>query len=242
MKTAIITGASIGIGRAVSIEMAKAGFIVFLVARRVEELQKTKSLVEEAGGKAEVFPADLSRPESVRELIANIKSKTESVDVIANIAGIWHGESEVFAGKDYEAFDPQVVIDTFNVGTIAPALLVHGLLPLMHAESKVINLSGTFENGAKGWLPYYVSKRAIEDLTVGLSQELEDQDIQVNCISPSDTGTESYAKYFPQYMEDAIDPVEIAKKFVELSNPENKTTGKVIVMKKRSEPAERFHY
>ena len=69
----------------------------------------------------------------------------------------------------------------------------------MHAGSKIINISGTFESGAKGWLPYYVSKKAIENLTVGLSQELRDKQIQVNCISPSDTLTESYQKFFPEY-------------------------------------------
>lgn len=112
----------------------------------------------------------------------------------------------------------------------------------MGAGSKVINLSGTFENGGKGWLPYYVSKRALEDLTVGLAQELEDKNIQVNCISPSDTATTSYEKFFPEFMDEAIDPIKIAQKCVELSDPDNKTTGKVFVMKKDKSPLETFHY
>ena len=105
-----------------------------------------------------------------------------------------------------------------------------------------MNLSGTFENGAKGWLPYYVSKRAMEDFTVGLAEELKEKGIQVNCVSPSDTATESYARFFPQYMDEAINPKEIAKKFVELAGVQNKTTGKIIVMKKDKQPFEHFHY
>jgi NAD(P)-dependent dehydrogenase (short-subunit alcohol dehydrogenase family) len=127
------------------------------------------------------------------------------------------------------------------VGFVAPSILVHGLLNLMNKGSKIVNLSGTFENGAKGWLPYYSSKRALEDFSVGLSDELEEKDIQVNCVSPSDTATEQYSKYFPEYMAEAIDPLIIAKKIVELCDKNNKTTGKVFVMQKDKEPLEKFH-
>ncbi len=242
MKIAIVTGASTGIGRAVALELAKNNFETYLVARHQESLDETKKLIEEAGGQAQVFMADLSLSESVNHLIEEIKSKTQKVDLIANIAGIWHGKDDVYAGRDFETFDKKVILDTFGVGIITPFLLVHGLLPLMTSGGKVLNLSGTFENGGKGWLPYFVSKRAIEDFTVGLAQELENKDIQVNCISPSDTGTEAYAKFFPQYMSEAIEPGAISQKFVELANPQNKTTGKIIVMKKGMEPAEHFHY
>lgn len=242
MKTAVVTGGSTGIGRAVTLALSKVGFEVMLVARRVEELERTKKLIEEAGGKAWVFPADLSNVEDIQRLIEQIKNQVSSIDLIANIAGIWHGENDVYAGKDFDTFETDIIIKTFNVGTIAPALLIHGLLPFMKPGSKIINLSGTFENGGKGWIPYFASKRALEDLTVGLADELKDKDIQVNCVSPSDTATTSYAKFFPEYMDDAITPEKIAEKFVELSHPDNKTTGKVIVMKKGTDPLEHFHY
>ena len=162
-KFVIVTGASTGIGRATAIEFGKQGAIVALVARRIGNLEKTKQLVEEAGGKAEIFQSDLSDLASLDILIKSVISKTGSIDVLVNIAGIWHGKDEAYAGKDFENFDNKIITDTFNVGTIAPSLLVHGLLPSMPDGSFIINLSGTFENGAKGWLPYYVSKRAIED-------------------------------------------------------------------------------
>jgi len=148
----------------------------------------------------------------------------------------------VYSGCDFETFEQKIILDTFNVGTIAPALLVHGLLPIMKQKAKIINLSGTFENGGKGWIPYYVSKRAIEDLTIGLAQELQEKDIQVNCISPSDTATDAYKKYFPEYIEESVDPKEIAKLFVKLSLQESDTvSGKVFVVKKDEEVMEEFH-
>ena len=242
MKTAIVTGASTGIGQAVAIELSKNGFEVFLVARNEDGLQKTKQFIEKEGGKTQLFVADLSSVESINGLISSVKENTQHVDLIANIAGIWHGKKDVYAGKDFQTFDQQVILDTFTVGTIAPSLLVHGLLPLMYKGGKIINLSGTFENGGKGWLPYFVSKRSIEDFTVGLAQELDEKGIQVNCVSPSDTATDSYAKFFSEFMKDAVHPQEIAKKFAELSNPQNTTTGKIFVIKKGQEPLESFHY
>jgi len=241
-KIAVVTGASTGIGQAIALELAREGAFVYLVARSADRLNKTKQLIENVQGKAEILPADLSNLNGINQLITEVKQKTKQIYIIANIAGIWHGASEVYAEKDFETFDQKVVLDTYFVGLIAPTLLVHGLLPFMPTNSKIINLSGTFENGAKGWLPYYVSKKGIEDLTVGLAQELEDKKIQVNGISPSDTATEAYKHYFPQYIPDAIDPVEIAKFAVKLCTDSNITTGKIFVLKKDKEPFESFHY
>ncbi len=242
MKTAVVTGASTGIGREVSIVLSQHGFEIILVARRRDELEKTLQLIKEVKGLARIEVADLSSIQSINSLIASITSNTKHIDLIANIAGIWHGKEDVYAGKEFQSFNQKVILDTFNVGTIAPVLLIHGLLPLMNAGGKIINLSGTFEDGGKGWLPYYVSKRSIEDLTVGLSQELEDKGIQVNCISPSDTATEEYQRFFPQYATNANKPKDIALKFVELADEKNTDTGKIFVIKKGVETREAFHY
>jgi 3-oxoacyl-[acyl-carrier protein] reductase len=228
-KTAIVTGASTGIGRATAIELAKNGFEVFLVARREEALQETAKQIENLGGKSQIFVADLSSIDSVNKLISYIRSKTQKIDLLCNIAGIWHGKDETYAGKDLESFDQKTILDTYMVGFTAPTLLVHGLIDLLAGGGKVINLSGTFENGAKGWLPYYASKRAIEDLTIGLSEELKRVAIDVNCISPSDTATEEYKRFFPEDAASAQTPEDVAKAIVELI--EKQVTGKVFVIK-----------
>lgn len=148
----------------------------------------------------------------------------------------------MYAGKDFETFNQRVIVDTYFVGVVAPSLLAHAFIPLMPKGGTILNISGTFESGAKGWLPYYVSKRAIEDLTVGLAEELKEKGIQVNCISLSDTATEAYRKYFPQYINEAIEPEEIAKCAVYLcSSKADKITGKVFVMKKDKTPYEGYH-
>lgn len=241
-KYAVVTGASTGIGRAIAVQLAKQGAFTALTARTKPALEETKRLVEKNGGRADIIPCDLGNIYALGGLTETIQINTEQVDILVNVAGIWHGKNEVFANRDFEKFTPQTIIDTYMVGTVSPTLLAHAFIPLMPRGGKIINISGTFENGAKGWLPYYVSKRAIEDLTVGLAQELKDKNIQVNAISPSDTATEQYRKYFPQYIDEAMDPREIAKFAIQLCSSEfADVTGKVFVLKKGKQPFEGFH-
>lgn len=238
---AVVTGSSTGIGQAIALELAKQGSFIALVGRTEEKLLRTKSLIAKNGGQAEVFLGDLTNLDSLNALIAMIKQRTDHVDILVNVAGIWHGTDEVYAEKDFATFPQQVILDTYAVGLTAPTLLTHAFVPLMKNGGKILNISGTFENGAKGWLPYYVSKKAIEDLTIGLAEELRDKDIQVNAISPSDMATEAYQKYFPQDMDDAIYPSEIGKQVALLSSKDSTVTGKVFVMKKDKEPYEGYH-
>lgn len=241
-KTAIITGASTGIGRTIAITLADEGYKTVLVARTKTRLNETKRFVEEKKGRAEIHVADLSSIESINTLISDVKSTCQQIDVLVNVAGIWHGDNEVYAGKDFDTFPQKVIVETYSVGIIAPTLLSHAFIPQMPKGSRILNISGTFENGAKGWVPYFVSKKAIEDLTIGLSEELADKGILVNCISPSDTATDAYKKYFPQYFADAIEPDEIAKFAVYLCSEKTKDiTGKVFVLKKGMEPYEGYH-
>jgi NAD(P)-dependent dehydrogenase (short-subunit alcohol dehydrogenase family) len=241
-KYAIVTGASSGIGSSISLELSRGGYFVALVGRNQGKLTQLHGEIKEEGGESLVLIANLSDQDGVNKLIADIKLNTKQVDVLVNAAAIWHDENEVFAGRDFETFPQHIVNDTLMVGLMAPTLLCHALIPLMPKRGKIINISGTFENGGKGWLPYFVSKRGIEDLTLGLADELRDKDIQANCISPSDTATDVYKKYFPQYIEEAIEPEEIAKRVIKLCYPESdKITGKVFVMKKDQLITEKFH-
>ena len=236
-KVAIVTGASTGIGRSIAIEFARQGAIVGLVSRFVEGLNQTFKAVNKVGGKGEVFVLDLRENKAIQDLAKKIKNKWKKVDVLVNVAGVYHGKDKAYFGIGFADYSVDQILETFDVGITAPTLLSHQLLPLMGGGSKIINISGTFESGAKGWLPYYVSKKAIEDFTVGLSQELRDKQIQVNCISPSDTLTESYKKFFPEYAKEEIclKPEDVANLAVFLASEEaDHITGQIIVLKQKS--------
>lgn len=235
MKTAIITGASTGIGKAVAFKLSENGYRVLLIARTSKKLDQIMKEIESKGGKAEYYSVDLSNELNVKgflnEVTENCKAGNYSgIDAILNIAGIWHSDKEVFAGKDFDTFDEEVISDTYSVGFTAPSLIIHGLLPYMNEGAHIINLSGTFENGGKGWIPYYASKKALEDLTYGLADELKEKKIYVNGVSPSDTATEEYSKWFPEYAQDAVSPEKIADLF--LSILQSNKTGTIQVIKK----------
>ena len=238
-KFAIVTGASTGIGRAVAVELGKKGYMVGLVARRKEKMEETKKMVEKVGGVAEVFVYDLANVLQVTNLIQKVKEWTGRLDVLVYVAGVWHGEGEVYAGKEFATFDQKVILDTYAVGFTAPTLMVHGLLPIMGQGSVIVNLSGTFENGAKGWLPYFSSKPALEDFTLGLAEELKDKGIRANCVSPSDTATEEYKKYFPEDAKDANLVEDVARVIVEMI--ESGESGKFLGIKRGRSTFEAFH-
>lgn len=241
-KYAVVTGASSGIGGAIAFELSKSGYFVALVGRNQTRLNEIKTKIDAVGGGSRIFTADLNTFEGIKKLLAEIKTDTKQVDVLVNAAAIWHGENEVFAGRDFDTFPQSVVSDTMMVGLMAPTLLVHAFIPLMPPKSKIINISGEFHYGGKGWVPYFVSKRATEDLTLALADDLKDKDIQVNCISPSEVSTPAYKKYFPQYIEDSIAPEEVAKFATQLCSPESDSiTGKVFFMTKGQPVTEHFH-
>lgn len=241
-KYAVITGASSGVGGAISLALAQSGNFIALVGRNRERLDDIKAKIDSVGGSCKIFTADLNTFDGINKFISDIKADTKQIDVLVNAAAIWHGDNEVFAGRDFDTFQQSVVSDTIMVGLMAPTFLCHAFIPLMPPKSKIINISGTFEDGGKGWIPYFVSKRGLEDLTIGLADELKDRDIQVNCISPSDTATDVYKKYFPQFVKEANTPEDIANFTKQLCDSESdNVSGKVFIIKHGQPITEKFH-
>ncbi|MGH2485815.1 MAG: SDR family NAD(P)-dependent oxidoreductase, partial [Ktedonobacterales bacterium] len=123
-----------------------------------------------------------------------------------------------------------------DVGIMAPLLLARGFLPQMVSAQRghVINLSGTFGSGARGWIHYFVSKKALEHLTIGLADEVRAAKIQVNCISPADVATDAVIRFFPEDAASALQPddvVEIARWL--LSPAARHISGQIIEVRNR---------
>lgn len=226
-KLAIVTGASTGIGKATAIELSKVGFTPVLIARREDKLNDVKNEIEKLGNEAIIKVLDLNNFNEIE----NLKTLGK-VFALVNVAGVWHTEDKVLAGIDFEKFSQEEIINTLNIGIVAPMLLAKSIIPLMTGGGNIVNVSGTFENGAKGWVPYFVGKKAIESFTEGLAEDLFGRDIYVNCISPSDTSTEEYKRFFPQYIEDSISPEEVAKEIVKFCINVEKENGKIRIAKR----------
>mgnify|MGYP002682002392 CR=1 FL=1 len=234
-SSAIVTGASTGIGRAISCIIAAKGVRVCLVGRSETRLQETEHLIRKAGGEAVIAIADLMNRRDIERIVSYAANTIGRVDIVANIAGVWHDQDHAYAGIPLEDIPPDQIYEVFAVNILAPFHLTRLLLPEMkkRKRGKILNISGTFAHGGAGWLHYYVSKQAVEYFTVGLADELRESRIQVNCISPSDVATDALKKFFPADARTALLPEEVAKlaDFLLFSDVAENITGQVITIK-----------
>lgn len=232
-KTALITGANSDIAISIAKKLMELGYNLILTSRNAEKLEQTRTQIGDITS-ISAFAYDLSSTNNILLLTQKVRDNFQNLDLIVNLAGIYHDEEKAFDGIDFKDYSVTEIEDNLNVGILAPMIIVNQLRDLLKSGSSIINISGTFES-AKGWLPYYVSKKALEDFTVGASQEFSDDGIRVNCISPGDTMTESYKKFFPQYAteENCISPEEISNKVEFLVSGEGKEkSGEIIEVKK----------
>jgi len=117
-------------------------------------------------------------------------------------------------------------------------VLLAELLPHMD-HGTVLGISGTFEDGASGWLPYYTSKRALEDFLMGLSQDTPN--VKVYGISPSDTATTAYDKFYPEYANQSQPPEAVADLVLLLLHGDHQYKSGDIIELKRGHRRVAFH-
>lgn len=236
-QTALVTGASVGIGRAIAMAIAAEGGRIGLVARSAKRLEETRDAIVRNGGEAGVFLADLRDEDAINKMWSAAGKAWGGVDILVNAAGVWHGESTLYLGPALFDTPAEQILEILDVGLKAPILLTRLVLPGMVAKKggKILNVSGELRSAA-GWLHYYVSKKALEDFTVGLAEELRQYEIQVNCISPSDTLTETYRQFFPRYdPKDVLDSSEVAKfALFLLSSDADHITGSITVIRSKT--------
>lgn len=235
MKAAIITGATSDIGFEVIQKLLQRDYVIYAIGRNDGRLIELGQLSHQIT----CIHADLSDEREVSALCNRLNTTIEKIDLLLHCAGIWHGQDKVFAGIELQNFTSKEIQDTLSVGLTSFLLLLRTLLPKLSPNAHVIGISGTFENGGKGWIPYYVSKRGLEDTLIALADEVKERDVYVNGISPSDTATTPYKKFFPQYIDESITPEAVAKTCMEILD--SKRTGEILVVKYGHQPHNQFH-
>ena len=207
-KVAIVTGASRGIGRAISIALAKEAATVVLAARSIEKLQETADKIEEAGGKAEIVVTELSEEDSIKNLVKTTNEKFSRLDILINNAGITHSAKlEQTTTEDWQR--------CINVNARAPFILCREALPLLQKSqaAHIINIASVV--GVKGYpfqSAYTSSKHALRGMTISLAEELKGSNIRVHLLCPGGVDTDMVGSVRPDIpKKDLIKPEEIAE-------------------------------
>jgi 3-oxoacyl-[acyl-carrier protein] reductase len=191
-KTALVTGASRGIGRASALALAKSGAQVLVhYASGAREADVVAAEIRKLGGRADTVGADLAAPDGAHRLAQQVRAIVgDRLDILVANAGV--AKSASIEETTIEDFDRQ-----FAVNVRAPFFLVQQLLPILHEGSSIVLLSSLAAHAAVGALPAYAAtKGAIDTLVKHFASALGARGIRVNAVAPGVVATDmsSFAK------------------------------------------------
>ena len=185
-KTALVTGASRGIGRASALALAKAGAQVLVhYGRGKDEAEAVVQEIRSAGGRAQALSADLASPNGPRALAAEVRAIVgDRLDILVSNAGIAKAAS--IEETSLEDFD-----NLFAVNVRAPFFLVQQLLPILGSGSSIVMVSSLAAHASVGTLAAYAAtKGAIDTLVKHFASALGPRGIRVNAVAPGVVATE----------------------------------------------------
>lgn len=220
-KVVMITGATQGLGRSLTLAFAKEGARLAICARRQKELDEVKQEAESYGAEVFAIPADVSIPREVEKFVALTEKAYGRIDVLINNASVL-GPSPMPLLLDYPEEDFAEVI---RVNSISPFLVARRVLPIMLRQNKghVINVTSEAGNvGYAGWGAYGISKFAVEGLTETWADELIGTNVRMNMIDPGEMNTEMHSLAVPDCDYELADPNDVAEVFVYLASDAGK--------------------
>ena len=191
-KTALVTGASRGMGRAIALALGAAGIRVIVhYGRRADEAKAVVEAIRANGGEADAVAADLAAPDGAHLLAAEVRNLVRGkLDILVSNAGISNSTTiETLSVKEFDSL--------FAVNVRAPYFLVQQLLPIMSEGGAIVFVSSLGARAAVGTLAAYAStKGAINTLVKYLASALGPRGIRVNAVAPGviDTDMSNFTK------------------------------------------------
>ena len=192
MKTVIVTGGSRGIGAAIANDLAKAKYNVVLNYNNSEEAAKQiQKELQEENIKIEIFKADVSKREEVKELVKFTLDKFKNIDVLINNAGI--DQIKPFMDITDEDWNKMLQVNLNSVFYCSQEVLEN---MIHNKKGCIINISSIWGiTGGSCELHYSVSKAGIDGMTKALAKELGPSNIRVNSIAPGAIMTDMNKEY-----------------------------------------------
>jgi len=179
-QTALVTGASRGIGRAIALRLASCGARVVGVARTVEGLAGTLEAIRAAGGEADGFAANVASSEDVKRVVDAVEEKYQKIQILVNNAGVTR--DGLVLRMDDDAW--QEVIDTNLKGTFLFCKAA-GAVMMRARYGRIINISSVSGlMGNPGQANYSASKAGVIGFSKTIARELASRGITVNVVAP----------------------------------------------------------
>jgi 3-oxoacyl-[acyl-carrier protein] reductase len=203
-KTALITGASRGIGAATAIALAKAGAARVLIhyGSYLEGANRTAAAVQAAGAEARLLPGDLSTEPGIQDFCASLAPHAAEIDILVNNAGSLLQRAKL-PEMTYDLYNRVMDLNAksawFISQAVAPAMAEKGAGVIILLSSIAARTGGG--NGAT---IYAASKAAVAAITKGLAKELIPHGIRVNAISPGTVDNDFHARFSTREILDGV--------------------------------------
>jgi len=217
----MITGASKGLGRALTIAFAKEGARLAICSRSEKSLEKVKQEAEGLGAEVLAIRADVSQPGDVERFVALTQEVYGQIDVLVNNASVL-GPSPMPLLLDYpeENFG-----EVLRVNVVSAFLVSQRVIPIMleRNEGSIINVTSEAGHvGYAGWGAYGVSKFAVEGLTQTWADELSATNVRVNMVDPGEMDTEMHQLAVPDCNYPLAKPEDVVDIFLHLASDKAK--------------------
>ena len=232
-RVAIVTGGSRGIGRAIVEDLARKNIKVIANYNKSEEkAKKLKEELEKENISIDIFKADVSKREEIKNMVDYVIEKYGRIDILINNAGI--NQEKMFQDITDEDWDNIVKVNLYSVFCTTQEVIPY---MLKQKSGCIINMSSIYgTNGGSCAVAYSATKAGVDGMTKSLAKELGPSHIRVNSIAPGYIDTDMNEKYSKEEIEQIKEetplekigkPVDIAK-CIEWLVEDNFTTGQVI--------------
>lgn len=205
-RTALVSGGSKGIGRAISEDLAREGARVMVVARGAEAIDETVATIREAGGIAEGCAADLTAPDGIERAVAATREAFDSPDIaISNVYGPTHGLFDETTDDDFQEAYHDIVMSVVRLSRL--------VVPEMKKRrwGRLVNVGSICVKQPHRELPLLtanVTRVGVVGLNKSLSAELGPYGITVNTLATGGFLTDRYRAYFAKRAQEQGVPLE----------------------------------
>jgi NADP-dependent 3-hydroxy acid dehydrogenase YdfG len=207
-KTAIVTGASSGIGRAIALNLARDGAHVFLTGRDAERLEGAARTIGREGGLASIEAFDLHDSDRLQKFIATTAKKKGRLDIMVNAAGVDHPGTIADGGLTEWR-------DMFDINVIAMLVGSQAAIRVMRetkSQGHIVTIS-SYAGRGDGYRVYGATKAAINSLCMTLRNELEDEPIRVVNVMPGAVATNFGRNHGPEFVNGLLESVGLPADF-----------------------------